>query len=609
MGKTVKLTTKTFIEKAIAKHSGKFGYDHVDYVNSKTKISILCGNCGKYFMQAPNKHLSGQGCPKAPCGGQGKYTTEEYIEAAVKQHGNKYGYERVVYKSAKDKIEISCKTCDEYFSQPAGRHLRHGCLKCSERENGMKRRIGIDEFKMRAIAVHGSERYEYNKVKYKTMHDKVKIFCNVCKKYFSQTADSHLNGNGCPCNRGERLTNETFKEKASLVHGDKYSYHDVQIINNKKKINILCNNCKNTFRQAPHEHISGHGCPKSSCGGKQKLTHREFVDKARKKHGAKYKYIDQYITSQTKIRIQCNDCGTVNTIAPNTHLTTIRGGCPFCNGGSQSNTEDFIRKAMISHDVGKYDYSKFIYINAKTKGIIKCNIHNEYFACAPYNHLSGFKDGVLIRKGGGCPICGREIVNLASTKSFGVFLSQAREIHGNAYEYDEISYGGVKNKMNIYCHEHGLFKQDPDSHINSAHGCPVCKSSNGEKLVRSALIDAGAYFKGQQGFEACKNIRKLPFDFAMTNSLNNLKGLIEFHGQQHYEPIEYYGGEEVFFETNRNDQIKADFCELNKIPFLVISYKDMKAVPKIVKKFLKQIKNKTPIIEFCESTQINIFQV
>ncbi|MCK5633187.1 hypothetical protein KAH94_05525, partial [bacterium] len=485
MGKTVKLTTETFIAKAIAKHGNdKFGYDQVYYINSKTKVSILCKNCEKHFMQAPSKHLSGQGCPKASCGGQGKYIQDEFVEAAIKKHGSKYLYDRVVYKTGKGKVEIFCKQCDKYFWQVAGKHLRNGCLKCSERENGLKkRRIAASKFVKRAIAKHGS-RYRYDKSVYDAAKSKIEIFCTECGKYFWQEAHSHLNGSGCPCNKGEIWTDELFIKKATSAHGDKYSYENSEIVNSSEKIDIFCKNCGNNFSQSPSKHAAGHGCPKSSCGGHQKLTHGEFVKKGREKFGDKYEYNDQYINSQTKIKIRCTTCWNTNHISPNSHLTTSGGGCSFCNGGLQSNTEDFIKKAKKSHAHRHYSYEKFIYVNAKTKGLIFCNVHNEYFAAAPYNHLSiKNKNGT----GCGCPKCGREIVNEASRKPFDVFLSQAIEIHGSIYEYDKDSYNGVKHKMNIYCQEHGLFKQDPDCHINGKQGCPACKSSRGEKSARYSL--------------------------------------------------------------------------------------------------------------------------
>ena len=58
---TRKLTTKTFIEKASQIHNNIYDYSEVNYVNSKTKIKILCKVHG-YFEQLPSEHLSGKGC-------------------------------------------------------------------------------------------------------------------------------------------------------------------------------------------------------------------------------------------------------------------------------------------------------------------------------------------------------------------------------------------------------------------------------------------------------------------------------------------------------------------------------------------------------------------
>jgi len=57
-----KFTTAFFIEKSKKVHGDKYNYSKVEYVNSKTKICIICPIHGE-FLQAPNKHLLGQGCP------------------------------------------------------------------------------------------------------------------------------------------------------------------------------------------------------------------------------------------------------------------------------------------------------------------------------------------------------------------------------------------------------------------------------------------------------------------------------------------------------------------------------------------------------------------
>jgi hypothetical protein len=58
-----KITTKEFIERAKKVHGHKYDYSLINYFNSKTKIKIFCQNHG-FFIQKPNNHLVGQGCPK-----------------------------------------------------------------------------------------------------------------------------------------------------------------------------------------------------------------------------------------------------------------------------------------------------------------------------------------------------------------------------------------------------------------------------------------------------------------------------------------------------------------------------------------------------------------
>lgn len=56
-----KLPIETFTEKANQLHNDKYDYSKVNYVNTKTKVQIICPNHG-LFEQTPNNHLSGKGC-------------------------------------------------------------------------------------------------------------------------------------------------------------------------------------------------------------------------------------------------------------------------------------------------------------------------------------------------------------------------------------------------------------------------------------------------------------------------------------------------------------------------------------------------------------------
>lgn len=75
----------------------------------KTKLTIICPIHGE-FLQSPEKHLLGQGCPE--CGKlkfkKPKMTKDQFIERAKQIHGNKYSYNNSNVINSYTKVEIIC---------------------------------------------------------------------------------------------------------------------------------------------------------------------------------------------------------------------------------------------------------------------------------------------------------------------------------------------------------------------------------------------------------------------------------------------------------------------------------------------------------------------
>ena len=117
---TSKKQTKTredFIRKAQKIHSNKYDYSKVEYVNNRSKVCIVCPEHGE-FLQIPDKHLQGEGCPKC-CTKNRRYTTEEFIQRAKEIHGDKYDYSKTKYGyNKKDKITITCPIHGDFFITP-----------------------------------------------------------------------------------------------------------------------------------------------------------------------------------------------------------------------------------------------------------------------------------------------------------------------------------------------------------------------------------------------------------------------------------------------------------------------------------------------------------
>ena len=123
------LTKELFIEKAMKVHGEKYDYSLVNFVNTQTKVKIICHSHG-VWEQKPNGHLSGRGCRS--CSGSKKLTTIEFIDKSKSIHDNKYDYSLVDYKGGRVKVKIICPI-HSVFLQEAGSHMVGiGCANCKE---------------------------------------------------------------------------------------------------------------------------------------------------------------------------------------------------------------------------------------------------------------------------------------------------------------------------------------------------------------------------------------------------------------------------------------------------------------------------------------------
>lgn len=73
-------------------------------------------------------------------------------------------------------------------------------------------------------------------------------------------------------------------------------------------------------------------------------------------------------------------------------------------------------------------------------------------------------------------------------------------------------------------------------------GCPICNNSKGERFIHDYLNSINIPFV-QEKVIYYENLN-MRLDFYL--ELNNQRYIIEYHGKQHYIPIEYFGGKLQF---------------------------------------------------------------
>lgn len=113
----------------------------------------------------------------------------------------------------------------------------------------------------------------------------------------------------------------------------------------------------------------------------------------------------------------------------------------------------------------------------------------------------------------------------------------------------------------------------------------VSNISYGERKIIKTLNNESVEYIHQHKFDNCVDKKKLIFDFY----LPEINLCIEFDGQQHFKPIEFFGGEESFLALKRRDRIKNNYCEENKIKLLRISYEDVNIIDILIKSKIKSL--------------------
>lgn len=368
----------------------------------------------------------------------------------------------------------------------------------------------------------------------------------------------------------------------------------------------------------------------------KKATVEEFIEKATIKHNNKYDYSKVvYINSWTKVIITCPIHGDFEQ-QPSSHIQG--NGCNKCGliktlKTTRSTLEQFIQKAIKIHDIF-YDYSKFVYVNNWTKGIIICPKHGE-FEQSPSNHLNNQ----------GCPNCGYDRISKSRSNSEEDILNRFKEAHGNKYSYNNFVYNGFHTKSIMTCKEHGdflqspanhikgagcpkcgllktlestrltqeefleqafkvhgskcnysdfiylsmhtkgkikcnicgyIFEQTPAAHIYQKQGCPRCKKSKGELAIIEILDKHDIDFKDEHKIpEVADNYR---YDFY----LPDYRTLIEFHGIQHYKYVPHFHrkGEDEFLANKNTDDVKKYSAYSFKYRLLEFNYKQLKYMTK-----------------------------
>lgn len=355
-----------FFEKAKQKFNDKFDYSKTIYTGWNKEIIVICSEHGE-FKTNPQNHLRSKygSCPG--CNPKKQLTTEEFIQKSKEKYGNKYDYSKTIYINSYTKVKIICPIHGE-FEQLPNNHLKNcSCKKaCKNITFDIDKEKVKNDFINRANLVHNFK-YNYSNIEYINNKISVNILCPIHGS-FLQRPDMHLKGQGCPvCGINKRIqtqskTLEEFISQANLIHNFKYDYSNVNYINSKTKVNIICKTCKREFQQTPNKHLLGHGC--LYCQGKQRTT-EEAINDMKNIYGELYDFSKfEYVNSTTKSLIKCNKHN--EWFKENYHSMTTNINRKCCCKEWQSKPNLKIKEILDKHNIvniPEYTINDCKYIN------------------------------------------------------------------------------------------------------------------------------------------------------------------------------------------------------------------------------------------------------
>ena len=345
---------------------------------------------------------------------------------------------------------------------------------------------------------------------------------------------------------GKRLTQEEFEKRIKEQGNGEYTpLEDYQ--GSKTTILMKHESCGYEWKISPNNFFKGKRCP-SCAKNRQRITQKEFEKRVEKLGNGNFTVLGKYKNNRTPTLMRHEVCGHEWKVKPKRFFEGTR--CPYCFRINQRLTQKEFENRVNKKWVGEFTVLGK-YLTNRTPVLVKHEKCGYEWKIAPSSLLKKSR----------CPFCAR------NAKKDTAFYS--KEVENLEKNYKVIGkYKNNKEKVKMVHLECGNdFEMVPGNFLKGQR-CPHCSQSHGENFVASFLKEHSIEYEFQKRFKDCKDKRALPFDFYIPA----LNSCIEFDGIQHFEPVDYFGGEKAFKEVQRRDGIKTKYCKEKGIKLLRIRY-------------------------------------
>lgn len=229
----------------------------------------------------------------------------------------------------------------------------------------------------------------------------------------------------------------------------------------------------------------------------------------------------------------------------------------------------FLDKARNLHGY-KYEYVD-LPDKVKTSDTIKVKFDGVIYYQRVIKHLNGR--------------CPEKVIYKKTTEEY---ISEAKKVWGDKYDYSLTKYEGALNNIKVI-YNGVVYEQRAKSHLEGS--APEFRK-NEESLLNDLLNKydlegeneiISFLNKFNLEFEHKKSINNILFDFYLTS----IRTIIEFEGLYHFEPIDSLGGLKTYNRMKIIDKLKNDYCEENYINLIKIKYDQIDDIYQILWDSLK----------------------
>lgn len=425
---------------------------------------------------------------------------------------------------------------------------------------------------------------------------KIKFYCKRCGSTFGRLPYdmgqiSTRTRYGCKtCNIQARTQDKTMPLSMALKRLHKL-FPDIQYISGYKgyhaKAHFKCLKCNKEFDRAWDRFaVSKDGCPyciHNHWGSNRRKDPKEY----QKEFDAKFPnltLLTPYISGKRNVTVKCNKCGNVWNVQP-LELLLHKYGCNIC---ANRHTGFVSRKTLKDFWLDLKKVNPNVYIKSKYSGN-KVPIKAQCKICS-YNWSARPND--LLTSRSRCPQCGfaQNTYKRASfCKAYRKIRDKRPDESYQHYNQHAFAYVAMKKHphirllsifqtydgfVRIKCLKCGNTNYLTAKNLLNGFACPRCERiglrvSRGERVIVSLLSQAGIHFEYPFIPRELTDKISLHYDFRV-----NGKYLIEYQGEQHYRPVDYFGGEEQFKVQQQHDQMKREWAKENGFELIEISFMD-----------------------------------